>query len=154
MRTREGLIIERAGPTNFLKSRALSGWLILKWRSESWTTQITDSGPPFTSIILPLFLVFLSQLDFASTVSAVAWEEGMMENQNRRIRFRMFIFCTVCSSLSSDSSEPWRTDASCSKTARSSTKVFFFFFFNGSNWLWFWLSAVRCIQAGLKFLME
>lgn len=32
--------------------------------------------------------------------------------------------------------------------------VFFFFFFNGSNWLWFWLSAVRCIQAGLKFLME
>lgn len=45
MRTREGLMTERAGPTNSAKSRARFGWWTLKWRSESWTTQTTESRP-------------------------------------------------------------------------------------------------------------
>lgn len=66
MRTREGLIMERAGPTKALKSRALSGWCALKWRSESCTTHIRDSGPPFASMTLLLKWVFESR-------SILAW---------------------------------------------------------------------------------
>lgn len=50
MRTNEGLIIESAGPISLLKSRALSGWKKLKWRSESCTTHTTEPGSPLTSI--------------------------------------------------------------------------------------------------------
>lgn len=50
MRTREGLIMERAGPTRRLKSSALSGWWTLKWRSDSWTAHTTERGPPSTSM--------------------------------------------------------------------------------------------------------
>ena len=56
IRTRDGLIMASAGGTSLLKSSALSGWKTLKWRSESWTAQTTEWGPPSTSITLLLLL--------------------------------------------------------------------------------------------------
>ena len=58
--------MERVEPTKALKSRALSGWYTLKWRLESYTTHIRDSGPPFA--LMTLFLKWVLE-----SRSILAW---------------------------------------------------------------------------------
>lgn len=95
IKTRDGLIMAREGPTTLLKSRALSGWKTLKWRSESWTTQTTESGPPSTSMIL---------LELGFVPSNVSWcwsgrdkvKQGKKMKKKRRRRTKPIFSVGVC----------------------------------------------------------